>query len=348
MGSRESLEMLYQCAVEYRFDAFAELFAELAPALPAEAYLMRAQIKLFVADATLLDDLDQAGQGVSLQFPCLNNHWIADSANRFVVFNPAPHALQRFLRQLPRAERELTHWYGETGGSMVRQMQSGILYFLGEFSEAIRLAEQQDTKPENKTDAILAQCVRFRCYLALGCKDRAEEAMLEMIRISKKHPECQRSYQAIRGWANLTTGWSGDTPRFCDDHSGNMLPVFEDRLEAIRQGVSRMSPMERPFVEYAARGCEEVYTMRQYYMDIFHALYWFQAGDCERMESNFLRAYRIALASGLTTPFVEYGEQIAPLFQHILHSGIACSHDWLAAILSLAEQYEENLDAYRA
>ncbi|QQO09952.1 hypothetical protein [Breznakiella homolactica] len=353
MENGKNLELLYQYASGYNFTAFAELFAELVSAVPAEeladAYMMRGQIKLFAADESFQKDLDTAGDiRGEPRFPCLNIQWQPGGPNRFVVFSKAPEALQRFSRTLPRGYEKLTSWYGEAGGGMVRQMQSEILYFSGNFSDAAVLSQEQyERNREQGTDALMSLYVLFRCYLATGAFEKAKLCMAEMAGIAEAHPDCIDSYEVIRDWVNLTTGWSGDTPRFHYVPNGESLPVLEDRLAAIRNGISRLGPSEEPFAEFARTSYPESYTMRQYYMDIFQSMHWLKVADHTQTEFYFLRAYHVAAASGLIMPFVEYGKQIIPLLQHIRSSGTDCPEDWISMILSLAEQYEKCLNVYR-
>ena len=353
-GGVENIELLFRYACAYEFRDFTERFHALASHLSAEAlreaYLLRAQIKLFAADETLLDDLEEAARtnGAPL-FPCLKDCWVPDGPNRFVVFKKTPGALRKFLQILPEVGEKLGGWYGEPGVAMARQVRSEILYFCGEPGEALALAKEQCERSQGyPADAMLSLYVQFRCHLAMGAQGEAGECMMEMIRAAKAHPECQAPYQVVRDWANLTTGWSGDNPRFYDVSRGEALPVLEDRLAAIRKGISRFSVLEEPFVAYAERSSRESYTMRQHYMDIFHALYWFQVEDRSQAETYFLRAYRVSRNSGIVMPFAEYGRQIVPLLRYAGEGGIDCAHDWIAAILSLAERYEKGLQAYRA
>lgn len=353
MNIDKGMKRLYQHAASHRFDEFDALFSQLASAFPPdalrEAYLMRAQIKLFTSDLTFQGDLDAAerGEGRPL-FPCLDTQWRHDAPNRFVVFPSAPGALRTFLQSLPQAGERMGRWYGSKGRAAVRQIHGEIHYFLGETGAALALAnEQYRTEGNTNTNAILTQYLRFRCNLALGQPGKAEQSMLDVIRLSKVYPECVASYQAFRGWASLTTSWNGDSPRFYHDASGKRQPVLEDRLEGIRMGVARITPLEGPFVAYARRSYEGAYTMRQYYMDLFHAMYWLPVGEHKQTETFFLRVYAVALASGVNFPFVECGEQILPLLQYIRESGLDCSADWLDEISANARQYEEKIYAYQ-
>ncbi|MDL2294204.1 hypothetical protein LJC60_06190 [Ruminococcaceae bacterium OttesenSCG-928-D13] len=353
MDERNRLEPLFSCAAEYRFGAFTRLFSKLEsnPAgTPSEAYLLRAQIKLFAADESCADDLDKAGAAGAVPLhPCLGGIWMADCPNRIVVFSKAPGALERFLGALPRTSTLLEGWYGETGRGMASQIQSEILYYAGRFDEAVGIAETQLCPGrEDETNTLLALCTLYRCHLATGKPDKAEQCMLDMITFASTHPKYLDQYKIIREWANLTTGWSGDTPRFASGVRGETIPVLEDRLEAIRHGISCPSPLEAPFTAYAQVGYADAYPLRQYYMDVFNAVYWFQAGDIPQSEAFFKSAYEAAVNSGLIMPIVEYGVQIVPLLEHALQNGIIHSEKWAGRISDLAHQYEKNLGIYRA
>lgn len=123
--------------------------------------------------------------------------------------------------------------------------------------------------------------------------------------------------------------------------------MLEDRLNAIRMGFSHITPLEAPFVAYAESRYENVYTLRRYYMDLFNAMYWFQAGDGAQADAFFLRVCRDAAASGIFLPFVECGGHVLPLLRHMASSGAACPPGWLDRVSSLAAQYEKTIDEYR-
>lgn len=353
MKESKSLELLFHYACEYKFDDFSGLLQKLEDGRSIEgyweAYLMRAQIKLYAADATALDDLEKIARfSGTPKFPRLSCIWRADAPNRFIVFPKGPGALRGFLRTLPLVREKLRRWYGEQGDLIVRQIQGEIHYFLSEVKEALEYAEEQHRSgPKNNIEAILAQCVRFRCYLALSVPWKAEECMLDMIRLSQTHPECQPVYSSLRSWANLTTNWSGDTPRFYNDPNGRRMPILEDRLEGVRMGTARTTPLEDPFVRYAERNYDCAYALRQHYMDVFNSMYWFQAGDQQQMELFFRKVYQMTLESGIYMPLVECGEQLTPLFQYVKDSNWDFSQQWLDQIMSLAGQYEKGLNAYK-
>lgn len=353
MKEKSGLELLFQLAREFNFDDFDKLLHNLEVGRPMEelweGYLMRAQIRLYAADDAALADLEKIARfSDPPRFPCLSGLWPAQTPNRFGVFSKTPGVLRGFLRKLPQVRQKLNQWYDEQGDIVVRQLQGEIHYFLGETKEALSFAEElQHFGLKNNIDAILAQCLSFRCYLALCFPLRAEECMLDMIRLAQAYPECQAPYNAVRLWANLTTNWNGDTPRFYDDPGERRKPVLDDRLESIRMGNDEMTPLEGALVRYAESGYENAYAMRQYYMDIFHAMHWFQAGDHQQTKSYFLRLYHIAFESGVIMPFVEYGEQISPLLQYVKDSDWDCSPQWLDMIISRAAQYEKGIKAYQ-
>ena len=63
-------------------------------------------------------------------------------------------------------------------------------------------------------------------------------------------------------------------------------------------------------------------------------------------KTYFLKAHKIAVASGLVMPFVEYGRQIAPLLEHIKRESKTYA-TWAEHILELAYLYEKSLEKYR-
>lgn len=354
LDSNKNIDKLYQYASQHRFEDFDGLFLELEQTLSTEefweAYLMRAQIRLYATDNAFVDDLDHAEgfAGTLVRFPALFTVWRCDSPNRFIVFPKTPGSLQVFLQKLASARERLTQWYGNQAGIAVEQLCSEIRYFRGEVSEALALAEAVHAAAgKNPTAEILNQSMRFRCNLALGRVPTAEESMLDMIRLSRRYPECQAIYQMVRGWANLTTNWNGDMPRFYEDSDGKQQPVLDDRLEGMRMGTSRTTQLEKPFVEYARRSYNESYPLRECYVDLIRAMYWHQAGDYRQTETYFVGLYHTVEASGVIMPFLECGEQILSLLDYVRGSDMDCPVGWLDKISAMARQYEKGMNAYR-
>lgn len=352
MREHDMLQPLFQAATQYDFDTFSVLFSEMETrpgGVPPEALLMRAQIKLYAADATFMADLDKVGAvACTPAYPCMGNLWKPDSSNRFIVFNRDPQAFRQFVDALPMAEEKLSRFYGDVGGGMARQMLSEICYFIGDFERALAIAQRQYNKCENDAPGrVLALYVMFRCHLVGGDAAGAGEDMLEMISLSQKYPECLPAYEVIRAWANLTTGWSGDTPRFETDADGQPLPVFADRVDSIYDGIAKLSTAEAHFAGYASAGYSNTCTMRQHYMDIFHTLYWFEVGDNDKAMAYFDKAYAVSSACGLLTPFAEYGRQIFSLLDYLQNTATAAQDKWITDVRGIAKQYEKGIDAYR-
>lgn len=354
MDSSNGMALLFQLASRHQFEDFDALFSRLEAALSPdifwEAYLMRAQIKLFASDPSMMDDLAIAQRARQAPtFACLNAVWEADAPNRFIVFSSEQGMVQRFSDLLPAARTLMAGWYGGQGDIMVRLVQSSLCYFTGRIREALAFAEAP-CNPEcaSHTDVFLMRCTQFRCYLALAESEKAEQCMFDTIRLSKSYPECVAPYLAFRGWANTTTSWNGDSPRFYHDESGMKRPVLEDRLEYIRDGSARTTSLEAPFMGYANRHYEGAYALRQFYMDLFNAIYWLSAGDIAQTNLNCRRLCKIASATGLIMPVAECGEQVASLLRYIRDGGFEISAEWLDRAADMATRYEETLEAYRA
>lgn len=354
MGTQENIGLLFQHASQYRFEEFDALFSELkvrlSPEAMWEAYLMRAQIKLFASDQSIMDDLEIVKQTSSQpKFACLNTVWGSDSANRLIVCGNMPGSLMRFLGDLPRAREVMSALYGEPGDVMVRQMLCNVFYFVGKIEEALLLAEEPfSPEYDNPTDDLLMRGMRYRCYLALGETSKAEQCIMEIIRFSRRYPECVAPYRAFRGWANITTSWSGDSPRFYRDKMDTPHPVLEDRLELIRDGASRTTRLEAPFVNYATRHYADAYPLREFYMDLFHAIYWLSIGDRHQIEMSCALLCDMVNATGIITPVVECGEHAAALLRYLSQNALVCSKSWLDKVISMAQQYEQTLEAYRS
>ena len=354
MKKDNKIAALFQYASEYRFREFDMLFSTMEKDLPPdeffEAYLLRAQIKLYTTDLTILDDLSKAETaGSKPRFPLLKSKWKGDAPNRFIVFPGTPGALKMFLDALPQIREKLTFWYGEQGNIAVQQIEYEIYYFVGNVERARALAEEQyASKTKNNMDAIWALITQYRCNLALAEQQKAEQNMFDIIRCSKAFSECVEIYKAFRAWVNLTTSWNGDSLRFYEDENGQKQPIFKDRLEGIKMGNARTTSSETPFVEYAERSYEGAIMLRHLYMVVFHAMYWISMNDCRQGESYFTRMCDIMQASDIVMPFIESGEQVMSLVKYVKDKAIPCPRDWLENITARAIHYEECLRIYRS
>lgn len=348
------LQTLFQYACNYQFKEFDELLNK-AEALysvedRAEAYLLRAQIKLFTADSTLMEDLTKVQRhATAARFPGLDTIWGIDAPNRFIIYSEALGELQSFAQSLESASEILSHFLGDHAKATVRQVQSEVCYFTGETERALALAEEQNSVvTKSATETMLMYIVFFRCHLALGQIEEAEEYLLKIIELSQVNPECVASYKAFRGWMTLTTSWSGDTPRFTIDAEGRRLPSLQDRIEGVRSGTDQDTPLEAPFIKYAKRSYKHAYLLRQHYMDILHAMYWHQMGNTEQTERHFKKMCQTASRSGVIMPLIECGEQVTPLLEYARNNNWEHSSEWLDMIIERAQHYEQSLKKYQA
>lgn len=354
MDEDNKMERLYDHASHLAFDDFDTLLAEIEAIHPfediVEAYAMRAQIKLFAADPSLLEDLAKVEQmDIRPWFACLNTVWECDMPNRFSVFPREPGMMRAFFDSLPQAQKTLSHLYGKQGDIMVRIIQCNILYFTGKLQDSLSLSEEMMQSGDlGNRDALLHSCNAFRCCMALDMPAMAEQYILKAIRLSKKDPDCVVAYEAFREWVNLTTGWNGDSPRYAEDKYGVKRPNLNDRLESIRSGIARATPVEAPFTSYAERHYKDAYTLRAYYMDIFHAIYWHMAGDSEQTKASFQKFHEVATETGIMMPIIESGGHIVPFLQDVLTLGSSSYDAWCVDLIDKAEQYEVTIDMYRS
>lgn len=354
MKGGKNINLLFQYAHKYRFDEFDKLFLQAKDSFSSEelseAYLMRAQIKLYMCDLSAFDDLNAVSENKPPIFQALGTLWTGDAPNLFIVFPRSKGSIKEFLKKLPAAGEKLFRLFGDSGDIFVSQLQCEINYFLGNLKEALSLSKQR-AAVNNKNNAygMLSLILQYRCYLALGQPDKADECMLSIVRYSKTYPECVDIYTPFRGWANLTTSWHGDSRRFFEDKSGALQPDLNDRVEHVTKlNAAQTRPMEAPFIQHAQRSYKDSYTLRQHYMDIFHAMYWLSIDDTEQAKMYFEKAYLMAEDTGIIMPFIECGEQLMPLIDFVRDNhGIEFSKKWLDYIVTKARDYERCLRLYQ-
>lgn len=351
MNNSDSMRLLFQHARDHRFKEFDLLFSKMEAVLPPnelrEAYLLRAQIKLYVTDLTILDDLKKAEMtGGTLRFPPLCIFWKSDGVNRFIVFPTADSALKDFLTALPVIQGKLYRWYDGQSDIMVRQVQCEIYYFMGEVEKALALSKgQYKAGDKSSTETMYALTLQYRCFLGMAEPEKAQQCMFEIIRMSKTYPECVDIYAQFRSWANMTTGWSGDSPRFYEDEDGETQPFLSDRVDGIKSGLSNDTILEMPFIKYGGfYAYNGAYSLRQYYMDLFHAIYWLSVHDYKQAQSYFQKIYEVMMTSGVLMPIIECGGQVMPLLKYIQKNNTTLCLDRLMA---RAAQYEKGLWRYR-
>lgn len=349
------VKQLYDYAVGYKMTEFSELFSEYqnwqGEARP-ETNLLCAQLMLMTADSGFAAQLEQAktlsGKPI---YPCLYHTWQLEDANAFILFDKEPDSLMQFLKGIRQAVGLMQNWYGDAGAGMCDQITSEILYFTGRTDEAAELAVRQCQRAgEDRSAYLLAGYVLLRSYMALGESALAQEVLMDIISATHENDKenfSNRMYRNIRSWVNLTTGWSGDMPRYYYTPDNIVLPVLEDRTSEILKGIDKLGPTEEPFLEYARTNNRDVCTMRQLYMDIFYAVYHFRVKQRRETRQYFTRAYLAARPNDLIMPFVEYGNQIIPLLEHMSENENGYDQDWLNKVITCAEKYEKGLVCFR-
>lgn len=131
--------------------------------------------------------------------------------------------------------------------------------------------------------------------------------------------------------------------------TGKEYPVFDDRLDAIQDGIGRSGPTEEPFERIAREIFPQVCGMRQLYMGIFDAMQQARGDYANVFGPEFRTVYAISVGNGILMPFVEYGRQIVPLLEYIMRedNDNLFDREWVAAIYNLAGAYERGLESFR-
>lgn len=351
------VERLLRLAGDLRLQEYLELFqrleAEAEGCDRGEALLSRAQVKLLCADPTFPQDLIAARvllPSGSRYAPLLKTYAFSEP-NSFVVFSATAGSVRQYLDALDASFGLLEELCGKEGLELGRQMQSEILYFSGRFDEALSIVESMSAWGGEPYDrAMMAHYARLRCSLAIGDMAAMEDSLERMIRLTKGRFSSLDSsiYQTIRSWVNLTTGWSGDTPRYTITPEMNIFPALEDRAEAIRKGIHRLGSSEAPFAEYARLTRRNVRTMRDLYIDIYNMLLMYKYSDHEKALELFDTIYPCARGNEMIMPFAEYGKQIVPFLEHAMETkpGIY-EKEWMKGLISVSERYEISLSRHR-
>lgn len=354
-GNAHPLTNMQQLAADYKllecFQYAQSLLSRLQGAELGEAYLYLAQLRLLAGDVRFEDDLRQAEellQGSSSITPFFAVHEPLDP-NLFIVFQPGRGQIPAYLKALRRAQEPMLQAGGVISGCALKLMEAEILYFQGQFHDAIAMAKEllETLQEEGRYDyAMLAGHILLRCYLASGMSKDTENIIKKLIAWSGKAENCKHIYNTVRAWMNLTTGWGGEVPRYYTTPEGKVLPALENRVVAIEQGIGRLGPAEEAVAELARFHNPAVHTMRGYYMEIFDAMVDFKYG--KRNLEPFKAIYETAQGNNLIMPLAEYGKQVLPLLDYAQHApgGEAFDKDWLIDAKAMASLYEDNLNTY--
>lgn len=320
-----------------------------------EACLLRAQLKLLTADATMAEDFLRAEKLLpnGSEYELFWDTYAFTAPNSFLLFPKEPDSLQKFLEALRKSRSYVPGLCGDVGSFMIRQIESEILYYMGMFSEALAIAgELRDTleRCARYDRRMLTEHVRLRCHLALGDALSAQKTIQQMIAYTES--ECASLghiiYQTARAWVNLTTGWAGDTPRYYTSPTQKQYPIYEDRMEAMQWGIAELQETEIPLVEYARLSLSGIYTLRNLYAEVFEALLAFKYNDCERADAIFFPIYVATKSNKMVMPFAEYGKQIIPFLEYLIEKKPGRYNEaWMSELMRASENYEQMLGKYR-
>lgn len=355
--NHSGIDKLLDLVLRFEYDGYdaliGQLFATEQDACLGELYRIRAQVKLLTIDDSFRDDLLMAEALLPAEAPRVSvyTEMKFSDPNGFILFPAEAGALSRYLAALRASYDLLTSVCGEPGCLLAKQIESVILYYTGDIAGSLKIAERVNRSSfalSINTLLLMSGYVMLRCYLAVGRADDAETIYQQIISWSKDSGEanCAMMYQTIRAWTNLTTGWSGDMPRFHTTPDGVVFPVLEDRAAAIIKGISDLGPTEEPLVRLAKRKTPSVYTMRQLFMDIYHAVVNYNFNTAASVTS-FLQAFQITSENQLVMPFAEYGMQIIPLLEHVAHKQPQLDNHFLELLISQANLYEKSLLSFR-
>lgn len=346
-------------ARELKLAEFYRSSEELLPALDGEALgevlLARAQLGMLTADPDFAGDLARAGAllpAAPAYPPLVDTHSFLDP-NCFIVFGQAGGCVPAFLAALSGAKDLLSRLCGAPGLAAARQIESEILYFSGDFENALAIAgdlRARFTEAGRYDRAMLAGHVLLRCYLATGRARQVEDTMAWVIAWTEKMPQGLNGsiYRTIRAWVNLTTGWGGDTQRYHITPDYEVFPVLEDRAEAMLKGIAQPGPAEAPLIEYAALGRAGTCPVRALYASIYTMLLKYKYGERDEAMERFGAVYPVVRDNGLLMPLAEYGGQIIPFLEYARRQAPGQYGGPLYdRLLRTAEAYEEGLEKYR-
>lgn len=353
----EKLEQLKVHMKRLELDEYRSLSDKLVFELEGEALgellYYRSQIKALTFDKSLLEDSVEACKLLTADFRLMSLFKQLElmDPNSFILFKCEENAVSEFFDALSVAGDVMQSNLSVESALLFRQIQSEILYFWGRFDEALRISREINRvfiDLKQYDCATMSSYCMIRCYLAMGLPDMARESIMNLIHLEKtaNSAGCSEMYRTIRMWLNLTTGWSGDTPRYYTAPDGSVLPVLLDRTDAINKGISDLGSTELPLAKFASESIGEIYTVRQLFTEIYTVIVKHSTGVGATIKKEFSALYTIARANNFKMPFVEYGAQILPLISSFINED-GYDSQWLAGIIDLAERYELSLREFR-
>lgn len=344
---RYNVDNLLFDEVDFSDEAFAE-FDEISR---GELYLIHSQLKLFLFDATMLDDMEIArkllprGTMVDSLFHTMK----FSSPNMLMHIPTTEDEFQRFWSALEQMQYLLAEHTGSYGYYLCAIFKAEILYFTGRYRASLSLVEpiaralrlQGDT-----LQATLAYYTLIRCHLALGMPAEARMGISCVVNWAKEGPLQHEAYSIIRSWLNVTTGWSGDSPRYHIVPDGTIVPVFEDRTVAIQQGICQLCGSEADFGKLAAQFGTTLFNVRELYMKVYQVVVSYQTATQPLSETNLPEVFQIVRDTGMIQTIIDYGKQIVPTLTAALAQGIFDS-EWLSEMIERANEFEQYICAFR-
>lgn len=345
--------------IRYDIDHFifdnVKLYDEILSKIDIEAcgelYLLRAQLKLLLGDSSMLEDCIEAQKLLpkSVQYESLFATMEFKFNNCFICFCTNKARFQKQLSVIDQLQPMLENLTGIYGTYFCAQIKGEILYYCGKYQEAISIIEPSYLYFKNQHDSIhamLAGHVLLRCYLAQGYHEKARRIVSSLFLWSKEGNNQMSIYQSIRMWLNLTTGWSGDNPRYHITPDGATIPFLEDRILAIRKGMSKPHPDENALIQLSQNWQYQNYSMVNYYVQIYHIVVSYYSSLQTIHELALPEILSIAHNTGIVQPIIEYGAHIIPLltdaFKEQLYDKV-----YLTDIIHQANKYEKCLCQYR-
>lgn len=358
---KEELSRLLTCAKTLQIQEYIRLSDDLMHILDGEdlamALLSRAQMKLLTTDSTIYSDLRQASRllpdGLKDNTDSLLSEFTFHSPNGFFIISRRPGALPEYLNALEGSQDMIGQFFGENGSLIASQLESEILYHMGNFRGALRIAQGLASNLEKKgryDSVMLAQHVLLRCHLAVGDIKNVNKTMLYMINFTKATLGSLENniYQSIRSWFNITTGWSGETQRYYTTPDHEVYPVLADRAQALQHGIAQPRSTEIPLTQYASAVQDDVYELRTLYSDIYDMLLAFKYKSPDNSLPLFDPIYRATFENRLIMPFAEYGEQIIPFLEYISSQKSGCYNmEWISRLIHVSASYEQGLKKLR-
>jgi hypothetical protein len=316
-----------------------------------ELYLTRAQLKMLSSDYTALDDLLLAQRLLpgETRVKSIYATMLRSESTGGVAIPLRQGLFKRFTDILDPAQKILAAYTGSCGENICNLVKGEILYFSGKFDEAVAvlLTALQYFRRQNQPIRIM-QCDYHLlcCYLAQGKPEYASHVIFDLIHWSKRGSAEQTLYKTIRLWLNITTGWSGDTPRYYVVPDGTVIPLLQDRADAVRQGIAEHSGRETFLLELSRRWGQPKISLRELYMMLYTALVAFNDSAASLPRLNLPEIFTISRDVGFVQHITEYGRQIVPLLKAASQHNLF-DRAYLSELILRANQYEKCICLFR-